>query len=588
MPVAASNRSNNDRGGFHITTSNFMDFNIARKFELAPNESVDINHLFFTRLDPLPVPTFGDAVVHNRVFFVPFRTIMPGYDDFDKDVARAAQDGTGHIDKVPYFMNSSIMQVFRSYDLTQSSSEYTIADYNALPEMIRITADLTYWNYNGKIQIIKFNKKGARFFKIYQQLGYGLNVDENVEDHAYSALPLLAAAKVYLDWYYPQAYIQDEVAQRVTSFFNKDVLDFELNYSDIYHILSVIQYVNYDADYFVSAWDNPMSPTTGSYSPIKINDLVPFDENYVTNDETPGGTPVAHLPFNNLTQFADDALHALSDYAKRNQIAGARAIDRHLARWGVTLPAEKLRRSVFVSEASQSIQFGDVTATASTDWSTLGDYAGKGIGLVRGSSSFSTDERGYIMIISTIVPKIGYFQGMQRENMHLTKLDFFTPEFDALGPQAISRSELFMPLSVVDQSRLEINQHTDSVESVFGFIPRYAEYKTGFDQLTGDFRLASRNAAMESWTLLRDLSSFYNSNELGFHGFHDKDFTTGSDAEQYDRIFNVPEGNDHFTIVHKFDIKSSFPGKALFDNYEYENGDKAKRVSVGLNGVKAN
>ena len=89
MPVAASNRSNNERGGFHITTSNFMDFNIARKFELAPKESVDINHLFFTRLDPLPVPTFGDAVVHNRVFFVPFRTIMPGYDDFDKDVVRA-------------------------------------------------------------------------------------------------------------------------------------------------------------------------------------------------------------------------------------------------------------------------------------------------------------------------------------------------------------------------------------------------------------------------------------------------------------------------------------------------------------------
>ena len=63
-----------------------------------------------------------------------------------------------------------------------------------------------------------------------------------------------------------------------------------------------------------------------------------------------------------------------------------------------------------------------------------------------GSFTFESDEYGYIIMVSSIVPKTSYYQGQDRSTMHQTRLDFWTPEFDSMGVQALSNREIFMPL----------------------------------------------------------------------------------------------------------------------------------------------
>lgn len=586
-PISLSHRTTIPLNGEHLSTCDFMDFNIAKKMELVPGQSIDVQHAVTTRLEPMVVPTFGDAQIHNKAFFVPYRTVFPAWNDFITDVAHVYPDGSvSHVSRVPCFYLNDILYMFSlATDLRISSASYTqeqVDELKATDEGI-ITLesyDLFFYAANNRYQGINLSRKGRRFLKILLSLGYTVEVVEVVGNVRVSALPLLSVGKIYLDWYYPQAYLQDERAQIVSSYFNRDVPNFTLTKDDIYNILSVIDVVNYDNDFYTGAWDNPANSTDGSYTDINIYDVTSENPDYRIGGMNAEGT--AEISANaSLTQYGLTALRAASDYAKRNQLAGSRAIDRYLARYGVTLDSAKLNRSMFLHEYNDFIQFGDVTATASTDTAILGDFAGKGIGYTKNSFDFSTDEYGMLFIITTIVPRIGYFQGIHRENMHLSKLDFFTGEFDALGVQAVSQGELYMPLNVLNRKDL----NTDVTDAVFGFVPRYGHYKVGYDQLTGDYRLGRLNRGRDAWTLFRDVKQFFKDGD----GVHDINFVRGVDNDQYQRIFSYTEdGADHFNIHHQFAIKSSFPARSLYDNYEFENEDEAKKVSLNVNGVKAN
>ena len=67
------------------------------------------------------------------------------------------------------------------------------------------------------------------------------------------------------------------------------------------------------------------------------------------------------------------------------------------------------------------------------------EVAGKGISY--GDDKYSIDtngEYGMYLAVSIIVPKVYNYQGCNRHVLHTTRLDFWTPEFDNLGTQAIS------------------------------------------------------------------------------------------------------------------------------------------------------
>lgn len=591
QPIAVTHWSNIDLSCQHVTTGNFMEFNVAKAMELCPRQTIDIDMHTFARLAPMPLPTYGNADIKNRAYFVPFRTVMKGWNEFIDDTT--VVDGTGEaiIPLVPQIPAIELIKMF-----TYSSMSTTTTG----------VGDFEHISSNGTTTSRVFTPAGKHAYKLLCSLGYRIPFDErSASSFTLSALPLLCLLKLYFDWYFPSAYVDDDRANSVRRMLNlsptADEDDFSSYFSsrNLEEIFDILYRVSYDSDYFVSAWDNPVAPNSGAYSEFSINDITndssSLNSAIISNDSI-NGTPLVSQS-SAISQFAIDALKSVSDYMRRHQIAGARVLDRYLSRWGVRLPDAALDRSVFIGESIRKIDFGDVTSTSdsfndeSGTGSVLGGYAGKGIGDNQSPNfvHYSTDEFGMLIIVSTIVPKTSYYQGMDRCTFHTRRYDFYTPEFDNLGTQALATRELFVPIR--DYSQSDEQNGIDYDSAVFGFTPRFAEYKRGYDNMTGDLVLSSKNVGLEGWTLMRDVSRYFDprGNRSYADVVHDQGFVEGADANQYNRIFYVTDNvEDKFYIIHNFIIETRFPGKSLYDSYEFKDYDKAEKVHIDVNGVRAN
>nr|UCS96072.1 MAG: major capsid protein [Microviridae sp.] len=629
-----------DLGHPHITTADFMQNNVAYIHEMVPGEKIDVSMESFARLNPLPVPTFGRASMRNRAYFVPFRTIFRGWNDFITDAPHIWSDSkmnSALLTSVPTVTNAVLASMFlQAY--AQDIDSVTDGDLMYDANVMNPLTD-AYDIYDGQ-RYLCFTQEGRQCLKVIESLGYKINWDTS-DTKSFSALPLLALGKLACDWYYPQPYTGNSEYNAVLRLCNADTAVLSLTYTDVYAILKLAAYVQYDSDYFVSAFDLPNQPVADAHSDFKLVNLdsvtnvinggslsaVDSNDSYnsVTNNSGSlswGNMPIAgaNAPFiftgvkrsgvndstntGVISEYLLHALHAMTDYMKRHQLAGSRAFDRYLARFGKALPAEKLNRSNYLGAAMQDIQIGDIMSTADTSGAQLGSYAGKGMTYGNGHFEFSTDEFGYFIILSSIVPATGYFQGIDRQVMRTTKLSFWTPEYDSLGNQPITADELYISQNTAFANIGTFN--TALHDKVFGFTPRYADYKVAHDSLTGNFRINSLNGtnglnaglgfnAADSWHLMRTFDDV----DFGLNGTMDPDsvvhsvnFMKSKDWSQYKRIFyadssvNPQELPDNFTVIHNFEIAAYAPMKALYDTYEFE--DKGKKVTLDVNGVKMN
>lgn len=637
---AIDSRVKLDLGCQHVTTADWMQFGVAYNKELVPTEKIDVRMETFFRMMPLVRPTFGRANVNNRAFFVPYRTVFPGWNDFITDASHVPYNNTqaisqaqGVISKVPTFTNDTFLQAVTMTVLQQSGQFFYRAATAGESQTGAVDFSLGYSGQTvptyAQVGDYVWTATGRQMMKIMQSLGYNFSFDmSNTQE--YSALPLLAVARIYVDWYFPSHYLNSSLYADVMAILKYDGQTSQvLNAAQLNALLGLINFVNYDSDYFVSAWENPTGPNGGNYSTFTILDtsrdntspgtvtniqgLVTNSSNAITGANNTYGTPVFTRPGTNsyagLTQYIVDALKKLTDYMKRHQLVGARALDRYLARFGVELKHENEDRSYYLGGQKVPVQIGDVTSQSDTydsgnnadgevnSGAGLGDFAGKGIGYGDGHWTYETNEYGQFVIISTIIPATGYFQGVDRNVLHIQKLDFFTPEFDSLGSQAVSAAELYLP---TDGDQFANAGYTDAqqFQQIWGYAPRYAEYKVGHDRLTGDFRYNSKNTGEESWHMFRDIDAFMSNNAwTGPQDFKvGLSFVRSLDRSQYDRIFQgaVEEDGinvanitqDMFKMIYNFEVASWSPMKSLYDNYEFE--DKGKKVIEDVNGVKLN
>lgn len=599
IPTAHANISKQNISSRHQTSGNFFELGVAKCLEMVPNQKIEVRHKVFSRLSPMQAPTMGDASFHNRAFFVPFRCVWPAWNDFINDVPHAYDDNDSVLTpSVPRISNDDFVAMFTD---SEFSTEVSGSDKMSVTDFSITDDGSTVLYYN-------LTPLGKSAMKLFLQLGYRLDVTYNSTEYN-SALPLLCLLKIYMDWYYPSQYAYDVEAMELEGLFyrNRYYGDF-ITSSVLKKIFKLVTRVTYssDGDIFVSAWDDPNSPNSGASSSIVIPDINngAYDTGQAniryngqasagmsSNAPIITGTDDSSNNIVSLSQYSLDALKALSDYLKRNQIAGARNVDRYLARFGVRLPDEVLRRSVNLGEYFQGVDFGDVMSMADTDGAQLGNYAGKGISASRNFGQYVCDsngEYGMFFVLSTIIPRTSYYQGIARHVKHFTRFDFYSEEFDHLGVQAMGANEVYMPQHVEQVYDSKDNFPKLSYNDyVFGFVPRYAEYKVPRDMLTGDYVLNSVNTGLEAWNLFRNLDGMSDSGIAGV--VHDIDFIQANDASQFNRIFyDQTDRTDKFKIDHYFGVLSYFPGKSLWDTYEFENEDASKKVEIENGGSKVN
>lgn len=612
IPVAVPNKTRKFYTQDHITTHHFMNPRPIFCREYVPGRDMKVKVDSFIRCNPMPVPIFGHAKVHNRAFFVPYRAVMPDFNNFYSGSPWPYPNGTTSIPSSVYYINNDefVTYFMASLDqtggltITGSSSDYDVVVNNS-----------------GTITYVKFTIAGVRQLTILESLGYKINWQMD-DKCPFSAMPLLCYAKVMADWYYPSAYVGDASWNLLNAMFKVATPNKVLFNTDIQIIMPILETITYNPDYFVNAWDYPTGPnniTSGlSERNITISDITnPNNPQVVTNDASSASSPsnATYKPSNGtpfvggtsagqsaasgvITQYVIDALKSLTDYTKRHQLSGVRALDRYLSELGINLTAEIMNRSMYLGSQEFDMEFYDVFSHSDTEGmsgSPLGAYAGKGDGF-SGFKEFSYDngqEFGCFIIVNSIIPQVGYYQGQHRETLHVNPMDFYHADFDHMAVQPISCREVFVTQHGNASVSGYLQDGGNALNStIFGYAPKYIEYNTPQDLQTGLYRIRTRNRLLPCYSLMRDLSWYEQSplNQMK----HNLGFVLGRDSDQYNRIFYLDKGTeqeDQMNAIHHFEVSQTDSTLPAYDTYEFKHeGDEyeGKKVTLDINGSKLN
>ena len=483
-----------DLSSTHLTTMDFGTIQPTYFAEVVPNDIFHVSMSSFARLAPLAVPTFGRLECISRAFFVPMRSIWHGFEEW---ISRSNDQSLAS--SIPTISNAQLIEWISRADYSFTVSSTDKYDF--------------YSTFDDSFK--RLNSRGRWLQKIFMSLGYSINYSSD-DSTTFSALPLLAFLRVFYDFIFPSQYVQ---SLSIGSLFQSRA---NFTYTNLINAYNDTLYSPYAQDYFTSAWLNPnqvgLSDNVSIVRPadnpsiratnLRNKNQVESDSDAVRlkNDVPAAAQTSPHV--DSITSYGLRVLSAISDFVTRNNIAGSRYFEQLLARFGVSSPKATPDRSVFLRSVSDPIQIQDVTATATTEGSVLGEQGAKGIQSSNGHDfSFSSESTyGYLIVLSHVMPNTGYYQGRKRHVLHKNVFDFYTPELDSIGLQPIENQELYADFRNpfdFDNGR----QYGGFPGNVFGFAPRYAEYKKRDDYLTGDFRVPSASTGLESYHMMRVLSA---------------------------------------------------------------------------------
>lgn len=614
IPSAVSQKTRKKYVQRHETTHSFLIPRPIFAREYIPKRDMTILNQSFVRCNPMPVPIFGRAKVHNRAFFVPFRTVMPDWDAFyTSSPFSYSRQGNSPVVQIPShspIVNNSVL-----VELFTSTNQFAVAGTST-------SYDFIYYDSsdpdNPVTSYYKFTPLGIQLYSVFLGVGIKIFWNKAYDNYEHDAMKFLCYCKVLLDWYYPSAYIGDGMYQFLQGLFDIPVVDNRLSRTQIADILSFLLYCTYDNDYFVGAFDKPTGPNSVNYErnmafPDITNDKAvrqvvansvngvgsPSSSSNIPGNGTPfiGGesTGSAIVPTGVTTQYVLDCLKSMTDLTKRHQLAGVRVLDRYLAELGVNLKSELLKRSMYIGSMSFDLEFYDVFSHSDTyqmQGSVLGAYAGKGFGYGETEFNFSDyDDFGCVIIVNSIIPEIGYYQGIHRENKHIYYSQYWHPDLDHLAPQAIGADELIVPVdgsnSVLNDSITRLDEH------IFGFTSQFIEYNVPCDVQSGLFAAKSQSGLLPFYSLMRDVSWITEGDAPDVTDVtHNKGFVLGKDTGQYNRIF--VHGGDKLTLrdnliaSHRFEVTQYDYTLPNFNTYEFSHGDENKKVGIEVNGSKVN
>jgi len=537
IKVGGTKRSTFDLSHNQVTTSDFGYLIPICYRDMVPNDDFVITPHLFTRLSPLAVPTFTNAGIKCRVhhFFVPYRILYGHWDAF----------------------------------ITQDKSNHTVPPYFTLSFLRQLLTLDSQFNGQGT----PLHQRGV-YGRLMANLGLNpelVQADSGLADDRFSAFPFLAYYRIWLDWF-ADANIYDHPT--LVSTFNDLVRDGGA-LSSTASMFLLTRNVCFKKDYFTTAKLNPQDGDPSLVGAQIAKDLNPALVNPSSNTSlrlNTDGTVQAQTASgmnNTIGQFTIEALRAansLQRYLERNNFVGSKIINRILAHFGVQPTAERLDMAEFIGGDSFPIQIGDVTCTsaqshdsAESAWFGLGAQAGKGVGGASFKSyRYHAREHGIFMSVLSILPDTGYYQGISRfwqKGVYGDALDYFHPEFENLGYQELLNREVYVPKDAASYQDYD-------PEEVFGYVPRYAEYKFQNDVLAGDFLGVTDTTPtdfnMDSWHTFR---KFNFSGQQGNYLTLNENFVECNNRNNdYDRIFQYTDtGYDHFYFSIKMDIKATRP-----------------------------
>lgn len=477
LPIGVEKRSDVNMSAMHVGSTDFGRMDVVYHTELIRGDNVKMKLTSMLRAAPMPCPTFGKFRRSLRVFFVPHRILTAPANfnagSFSWDEWINGQNSASH----PYFSVASLKLVYAG----SASSSPLITSLPSWRDACRLASQLRFPSY------------------IYNMAKDTTIPSTNVA--RFNPFPAAAYQRIFWDWYRDASLIDETNLLTYVPLLPSGEISSTLALPYL-----TPRYCCWDKDYFTTAKLTPQSggktSVATNYTSSAYDVLNPKNVQQGNASLSPNGT--TRIP----VQFIR-AAEALQKYLERNNLAGSRLIDRMVARFGGSRNVVRLNMSEYLGQVEDTMVVGDITAsndlagtTSSSNAfnlgassSIMGQQSGKSYGRSASDTiEYHAEETGTLMVISTLVPSTGYYQGIDRSLTRGTsddKFDYFTPELQGIGYQPVYLQELY----------------ADAASSqLFGFAPRYADYLFQPDVVSGDLVLSSTSSGMDGYHTFRTFS----------------------------------------------------------------------------------
>lgn len=252
-------------------------------------------------------------------------------------------------------------------------------------------------------------------------------------------------------------------------------------------------------------------------SPLRVS----VDGKYVTAgniEQTDTGLNDNTIDLSNLASADVSDLRlmfAIQKWQERNARAGIRYKEFLLAHYGTHNGDDRLQRPQFVGGSRTPILINQVLQQSYNADSAQGKYVGAKFGEAMTADSnysgkFYASEFGIFMSICFIRPKTSYMDGINRQWLQNTTFDFFNPLFVNLSEQEVFNEEVY----AVDGDS-DPTEDPASNRSIWGFTPRYQEFRFNNNMVTGKMRPIEQTGAdstFHEWHMAREFDSLPNLN----------------------------------------------------------------------------
>ena len=508
--------------------------------ECLPGDKFKLGLNSFTRTQPVNSAAYTRIKEYYDYFFVPYRLLWRYFDQFVTDTQESN----------PQFALS----------LTQSSSSV------AQRTPYFLTNDVvTYLNTSGTLKLLnEFGfYRNMLSYKLLKYLGYGLFSTPSTSDPSsiivggstniqLNAFPLLAYQKICQDYFRNS---QWEKANPTT--YNVDYLNSVSTKIDLSPLSAVanrnnrnlfdLNYCTWNKDLFTGLLPSPQYGDT-AYIQTGLNQNVSFDNGDVHGDFAAAGITfdvesnsnhTGSVPANTMlkgngsldgassSNFAgtfrltNDEFSSFSVLALRQaqalqkwkevSLSGKQdykdQIEKH---FGVTVPDVRSNLCTWIAGSVGVLDIGEVVNTnlqgINSTKGVEASIAGRGVGSLSGRDEFTSSEHGILMCLYHAVPLMDYTDDVTDLFMFKgSKFDYAIPEFDSVGMQSVPGLALNIAFADKTDKPSDVTGQANLSSDLFnslGYAPRYVEYKTSVDIVTGAF-----NGSLAYWAA--PMSSLY-------------------------------------------------------------------------------
>lgn len=406
--------------------------------EILPHDTIKLSSELFTRFSALISPAFQRCDARIEYFFVPNRLL---WDDWEKFISGQEQ-------------NQQSQNLIKPYvdlqDVSQGMVENSIFDYLGFPVAFKDANGNMHYPTN----VLGEQKVDIMPFRAYYKIWYDWYRDENLPDNGgeprSNGGKIVPTAEQAIWYLQSRAYPRDYFTSALPYAQGGEVPRIPLNYPSAGSTVNSVTPANGDLN--ISSFVMKADSTNVK---LKFN----HPENIVQ------GPTVEELR----------RTSAIQRWLEKNIRFGTRYVESVASHFGIRPQDYRLDRAEYLGGGKVNVRISEVLQTSESATTPLGEDGGhaiaSGAAVMR---DYTSHEHGFLIGLLSFVPKASYGQGWPRKFNRWSVTDYAFPEFDNLGEQPLYNQEIWA--------------YGSNGSNVFGYKPRFDEYKHSFDRYCGQFR----------------------------------------------------------------------------------------------------